>query len=327
VKETFGSWDSYCREFDSVLKDHKRIWRDPSPRALALLSRVIIRHDKKILNLPPRIYQDIDLELTKDAAAICKHLEDTLKRLNVDLEQALDSLDSMGDKDKDSIITAFKHLASLKIPSMLGVLESYEDSKTPVIVASVHRAPIEILKDRPGWKVIYGDMSESEREASWRAFQAGEVVGLGVTIQTAGEGLTLTQGAHMIFVDRHWNPQKNLQCEGRIYRIGQSKTSNYIDLRWDHPLESRKYEILNKKKALIERTIDSIPSISAPNLENKVTWEEWCMSEAEKIDSPDIQAAVEYYRTWGRLKREWWNLVESRVMNMHKDASLELPNG
>ena len=53
------------------------------------------------------------------------------------------------------------------------------------------------------------------------SFAEGKIDVLLATFLTSREGLTLTRASHALIAERSWAPAYELQCEDRIYRIGQ----------------------------------------------------------------------------------------------------------
>lgn len=138
------------------------------------------------------------------------------------------------------------------------MIEDYEESQTPLVVASAHRAPVDALGAREGWATITGDTPAAKRAEIVKRFQDGNLKGVALTIQAGGVGLTLTRASTMIFVDLDWTPGNNVQCEDRICRIGQRADSVLvIRMVSDHPLDRHILEILKKKMCLIETAIES----------------------------------------------------------------------
>ncbi len=88
-------------------------------------------------------------------------------------------------------------------------------------------------------------------------FQAGKYLGLGGTIEAAGEGITLTYAAHGLFVDEEWTPALNDQAIARMLRHGQKKPVTIDVLVANHPLDQRIAEILAGKTAIIEGSVDA----------------------------------------------------------------------
>ena len=102
-------------------------------------------------------------------------------------------------------------LAAAKIPALVELVEEYEEQETPLVVFSAHRAPIDLLAKRNGWRVITGDETDDSKDEAKRLFQAGELKGIALTIGAGREGITLTHGAHMVFVDLSWVSKFNQQ--------------------------------------------------------------------------------------------------------------------
>lgn len=270
LPETLVSWSNTLRLFNAKETERGFEWGLPSLQTKARLKRSLIIHDKeKVLDLPDRIYSNIQLECTPEAKRALKSLEKELRTLGVEVDEAWAMADR-GDQVADSVSEAFKLLAASKVSAIHDLVSTFEETGDIVIVASAHRAPIEILEKREGWASIHG--GTKDRQSVVEDFQKGKYKGLAVTIQAAGEGLTLTRSCTMIFVDRHFNPAKNHQCEGRIYRIGAKNTCQYIDLCWDHPLEHRRAEIIGVKKVLFQETITSLTEMPEPDCEEFVYW-------------------------------------------------------
>lgn len=216
------------------------------------LERVMLRRLRhEVLDLPDKIHQQTDVELDKKTFAACE----ALVRANGGLDQLIDVIE----KGKDStgiqgLSTLRQALAVAKIPLMLELVQSYEDQDEPVCVFSVHRAPIEKLKTRPGWGVIMG--GEKNAAQIVEAFQSGRLKGVGYTL-AGGVGITLTRAANLIRVDRDWRPTMDEQVEDRLMRIGQQRRVFIRDLVAKHPLEQRITELHMKKRGFIAHSVDA----------------------------------------------------------------------
>jgi SNF2 family DNA or RNA helicase len=148
-------------------------------------------------------------------------------------------------------------LATAKIPALLELVEDLEEQEEPCVIFSAHRAPIDALAEREGWAVITGDTSATKRTEIEEKFQRGELRGIGATIAAGGTAITLTRASRMIFVDRDWTPALNEQAEDRIHRIGSKKPVLYTNLVADHVLDRRIAEVLGRKRALIDASVDA----------------------------------------------------------------------
>jgi len=330
LPETFGTWQQFMQEFRGRSDGGKYFWGKPKLSAIAKLQRVIIRRDQEeVLDLPGKIHSQVTITPTKETKTYFSQLEKVLDDSGISLEQAMDQVTS-GDVNHP-VATVMKMLAIAKIPALLDLIDEYELQETPVIVASAHVAPIEHLADREGWAVIHGSISDKERKKAVDAFQAGELKGLGITIQAAGEGLTLHKASHMIFVDQDYVAAQNLQCEARIYRIGQKKVCHYKFLCWDHPLDNKKEQILRNKRRFAKESIDQVVTLKAPSLVDSSLdcRKQWLLDCCKKIESEGLwvkdsrESAMALYRAWqmlGSLQPEWWTALETIIVKYHSDV-------
>ena len=67
-------------------------------------------------------------------------------------------------------------LASAKIPAMLEIVKDFEEKDVPLVVFSAHRAPIDVLANRPGWLVISGAEDSEQKRRAADQFQNGYYV-------------------------------------------------------------------------------------------------------------------------------------------------------
>ena len=168
-----------------------------------------------------------------------------------DLEtgQELDEDEEGDEEDEDE--------EDAKIPALLKMVEDFEEQEEPLVVFSAHRAPIDMLGERPGWATITGDTPPDERTRIEDAFQAGRLKGVASTIKAGGVAITLTRAAHALFCDLEWTPALNAQAEDRICRIGQTRGCVITTLAADHPLDERIVELLSSKSQLIDASVDA----------------------------------------------------------------------
>jgi intein/homing endonuclease len=231
-----GNWYNFVRLFNG----YKNQWGGydfgmPGPEVPERMKRVMLRRLKTevLKDLPPKTYQKIEvndlgsalLQRLNDfivATAVHEGLisaDDVTSKLLKDTEKvrALSSkleMTSLPSFEQFSEIRAL--LAEARIPAMLEEVESYEESDTPLIVFSAHKAPINELAKRDGWEIITGDTDPEVRRNIVHAFQNGKLKGVGLTIKAGGVGLTLTRASHALFVDLDWTPALNIQAEDRM---------------------------------------------------------------------------------------------------------------
>lgn len=253
----FGGFKGFTRLMDAS----KNAWGGwefgtPDPSVPERMRRCMLRRLKTevLASLPPKQYQDVLVEVGS-------------KRLLKLSEQAMERL-----KECEGELPPFEEfsqlraeLASDRIEAMMDLVYSFEESGEPVVVFSAHRAPIDALQGREGWKVITGSTSQAEREDAVQLFQSGALKGIALTIKAGGVGLTLTKASKMIFCDLEWNPALNAQAEDRICRIGQTASNlQYIRLVSNCPMDLHVLKLLDEKKALIASSIENTVKAIAP---------------------------------------------------------------
>lgn len=265
--EAFTDWPTYLRLFGVDPKVKKNFfggipWNDPLPEVALRLQRVALRRtlESVMPNMPPIRIQDIDIDIDKATEKQCDKAMQELSRIGVSLEHAMEM--SLDTKDRgilfQELARARVMLAVAKVPHALEIIEEYEEEKEPLLVFCCIRAPIDILKERAGWGTITGSVVGKKRQEMIDAMQAGELLGLGITIKAGGEGITLTRASTSLFIDLEWTPAANSQAIARIRRIGQTRPQLIKRLIANHELDRKITAILDSKQALIDATIEKM---------------------------------------------------------------------
>lgn len=211
------------------------------------LRRVMLRRLKADVmpDLPAKTYQDIPIDVDTELAA-------ELDAIGARWGQQRDELPPL-----EAMSAVRARLARSRVGAVLETVERYEQSGEPLVVFSAHRAPIDALEGRSGWRVITGDSTDAERAESVAAFQKGRLRGIALTIAAGGVGITLTRARAVLFADLAWTPAENAQAEDRLVRIGQ-KAQNVLVMRMvaDHPVDRRCLALLAQKQRLIRQSLD-----------------------------------------------------------------------
>lgn len=234
-------------------------WGKPTPAAGIGFRKVALRRRRHevLKDLPDKFYQEDLVPISREALKACTELMDKLEELGINPDRLIEIV--MGSNSHglpaELISTARKALAMSKVPAMLEHVKEAEDNKIPLIVFSAHRGPIDALQGRPGWGIITGDTSASERTRLVEEFQAGRLIGMGATIKAAGVALTLTRAYKCLFVDRDWTPANNSQAEARLQRIGQKNNVIVTTLVCEHAIDVKVYKTLLQKQRLIEEVV------------------------------------------------------------------------
>jgi SNF2 domain-containing protein/helicase-like protein len=265
--EVFGGWKGFTRCFNAF----QNRWGgyefgEPLPEVPERLRRVMLRRTKAevLPDLPAVTYQQLP----------CNGIDASLRR---DLDRAWDEYGdelqggSLPDFEEFSALRA--RLAASRIPALTELVEQYEETGTPVLVFSAHRAPVDTIAQREGWAAITGDTPAEERTAVVARFQAGELKGVALTIAAGGVGITLTHASTAIFVDLAWRPADNWQAEDRMRRIGQTADKiTVVRLVSDHPLDLHVQNLLVAKIALIQAAVEKTAAYTAPAAQPSATW-------------------------------------------------------
>jgi SNF2 family DNA or RNA helicase len=107
-------------------------------------------------------------------------------------------------------------------------------------------------------------MSLAEREAEIRRFRSEPLVpALLASSRVGGEGLTLTEANHVIFINEWWNPSANSQARDRVVRIGQRRGVRVYRFRCRGTIEEAPARILAKKTHAVVSIIDRLADNTA----------------------------------------------------------------
>ncbi|WP_185949596.1 SNF2-related protein [Microbispora sp. KK1-11] len=109
--------------------------------------------------------------------------------------------------------------------------------------------------DRPVlW--LHGGLPKKTRDALVERFQTeDEPMIFLLSLKAAGTGLNLTAAAHVVHVDRWWNPAVENQATDRAFRIGQTRNVQVRKFICTGTLEERIDEMIERKKALAESVV------------------------------------------------------------------------
>lgn len=289
AEEAFGSWQQFVALFKGKKLQYGGYeWGLPGDEIKERLQRFMLRRLRRDVQpqLPSKVWGTIDIEL--DMKTI-RQVDSLIRASGKTVEEIIDLLQNK-EIELQSMSSVRQALAVAKIPTMLAVVEDFEEKEEPLVVFSAHRAPIDELRRRPGWVVVTGDESSEEKAAAADAFQNGYVAGpddravtdksgvarlvdeqgriiyprgIGLTIAAGGVSLTLIRAHYQLWVDRAWKPTANAQGEDRTVRLGQTRgTIIQTIVAANHPLDARVTEVLLAKARLIQASVDTAADAS-----------------------------------------------------------------
>lgn len=213
------------------------------------------------LDLPEKIYQTRDVELTKEQLKVY----DEMKR------KAIAEIEAQGRASASIVLTQLLRLQQITcghlkmddgtivdIPSkrLNELMDILEEVDGKAIIWANYRRDIQALHDAiaqaygAGSVVTYfGDTTQHEREEAIRAFQAeqSDVRFFIANQSTGGYGITLTAANTVIYYSNGYDLEKRLQSEDRAHRIGQKHPVVYIDLIARGTVDEKIIDALRKK--------------------------------------------------------------------------------
>jgi SNF2 family DNA or RNA helicase len=147
-----------------------------------------------------------------------------------------------------------------KIDDLLELLT--EMDQEPLVVGAVSSQLINLAAARLKehhitHSLVTGAQRGDERAEAVRAFQAGEVRVILLTLGAGAEGLTLTRARVCLLMQEDWRPDLNAQFTDRIHRIGSEIHDSIQVIRQITPgtVEERKVLVLGMKDVKIEEVL------------------------------------------------------------------------
>ncbi|OUV26609.1 MAG: hypothetical protein CBC57_01900 [Euryarchaeota archaeon TMED97] len=224
---------------------------------------------KECLDLPDKVYQRREVELTPEQKKVYKQLTD----------YAIAELDSHEIVSVTSVLTQILRLhqvvcgfvrndngeevevKSNRLDELVDVLQEVQ-GKT-IIWANYQYDIKRILKklhDIAGVDSVatyYGETPDEERQEIIRRFQDpnSDLQYLISNTQTGGYGITLTEANTVIYYSNNYDLEKRLQSEDRAHRIGQTNKVTYIDLVAKGTVDEKIVKALRNKLDLAQEVL------------------------------------------------------------------------
>ena len=224
---------------------------------------------KECLDLPDKVYQRREVELTAEQKKVYKQLKD----------YAIAELASHELVSVTSVLTQILRLHQVvcgfvrqdqgdevEIPSnrldeLIDILQEVQ-GKT-IIWANYQYDIKRILKklhDITGVNSVatyYGETPDEDRQEIIRRFQDpnSELKYLISNTQTGGYGITLTEASNVIYYSNNYDLEKRLQSEDRAHRIGQTNKVTYIDLVAKDTVDEKIVKALRNKLDLAQEVL------------------------------------------------------------------------
>ena len=156
--------------------------------------------------------------------------------------------------------------SSTKLDRIVQILHMIQDLGEKAIVFSHMLRPLQLLSHRLSRHQpcvptlsLTGQMAAEARTGVLRRFKSDDrVVALLCSSRIGGEGLTLVEANHVIFVNEWWNPSANSQARDRVVRLGQKRVVHVHRFRCKNTVEELLDLILERKERTFADIVDGL---------------------------------------------------------------------
>jgi SWI/SNF-related matrix-associated actin-dependent regulator 1 of chromatin subfamily A len=232
------------------------------------LRAFMIRHEKDLLGLPPKLRSVIELPTDGlGVAALLKREADLYEKLkaNPDVDLEAEDFDEQVERlereAKPSHVQMMTDLAATrqevalkKLPLVIQFVDNLIAQGEKVVLFVYHRAVAQALQAHYGASavVVTGETPEKRRQGAVDDFQTdpAKMVFIG-QIKAAGVGLTLTASRTVVFAEIDYVPANLEQAEDRVHRISQTLLCNAYYLVLAASLDATIAEKVVEKQANI----------------------------------------------------------------------------
>lgn len=243
------------------------------PRNTDKLQKLIEPYSVRIkksecLDLPPKIFQTRDVELTPDQKRIYNEIrDDAIAKLSeeqyVSADMALTQMLRMHQVVCGFAVDESGEITPVKNNRISATIEALDQTDSCIIWANYRYNIMELYNaithafGSESAVTYYGDTKQRDREHAVHAFQQGEVRFFIANPATAGFGLTLTRAANVIYYSNSYNLEHRLQSEDRAHRIGQTRSVAYLDLIARGTVDEKVIGALKNKQALGDKLLNN----------------------------------------------------------------------
>lgn len=229
---------------------------------------VNVKFKKDCLDLPPKIYQQINLDCSAQTLTTAKLIIETSTSV-MEATQKLCQLSDGFQYHKDNIVTRLYSPKDQQLANDLQELLLNEQTRV-VIWSSYNESLTKIIEicHANGWNTIRYDGTikwqtniklQGEGQEMFQDYNLDIPIAFVGNCDSGGQGLTLNKAEEAIYFSNSNNYRSRAQSEDRIYRIGTTKARirDYFHL----PTDRRIYELLMAKKELMSLTLGELKDV------------------------------------------------------------------
>ena len=237
---------------------------------LALMRRL----DRLRENVNLRVSGDVEIDELEGDDELAQH--DLLSSLNTFFDHEIEELQNalamvQAARGNDTKLNTL-------ISEILGPL--FEQGQS-VLIFTEYRATQEYLAEQIGYhfpdlgacSYINGSMSLEQKIDSISMFNDGSAQVM-ISTEAGGEGLNLQESCHvMINYDLPWNPSRLVQRIGRLYRYGQEKRVQVINIQSDDGFDNQALSLMYQRLSTIADEMASISDQTQEGLASEILGE------------------------------------------------------
>lgn len=243
---------------------------------MAVLSEIVIRRTKKevLAQLPSRSDKNLFVPLTPEQKDIHSSYADIVARLvnkwkrfgfldEKDRQRLLLALNSMRMVSDSTYILDQETRFDTKIAEVMYIIEDiFTGSEDKIVVFSQWERMTRLVRPelesrKIGYAYLTGSVLSKNRKTVLDEFHDNPECRVFLSTDAGGIGLNLQSASFVINLDIPWNPAVLEQRIGRIYRHGQKKNVNIINLISAESIEQRMLDVLKFKASLFTGVLDN----------------------------------------------------------------------
>jgi SNF2 family DNA or RNA helicase len=209
---------------------------------------IMVRRTKEevLKELPSKVRQVIAVNFRSGES------EDFRNRFS-SLSLAADVLDEVKKIPFEELAKERYNVAIAKLPHVQDFLLDLLEEEEKVVVFAHHREVVRALAEGDDRVMLYGGMTEKQKDEAVKRFQYDPTVRVFVgQIAAAGVGLTLTAARTVVFAELDWVPGNVTQAEDRCHRIGQHDTVRVFHIVAEGSIDARLVRAIVDKQSVIE---------------------------------------------------------------------------
>ena len=218
-------------------------------------------HEEKpiIINLTPNQKREYE-KVIEDIKASNNNLKDSFKILN----KLLTICDYDIETDESNKINKItENLLDIKKKGEKAVVFSY-------LVKPLNLLKKKLDENKIKSVIFDGQLDQNDRSKIIEHFKQDEAITCFLaSMRAGGEGLTLTEANHVLFINRWWNPSTNFQARDRVVRLGQKREVFIKYYVSKDTIEENLSEILKNKEEISIRNIESSRIKSLNNINDE----------------------------------------------------------